>query len=58
MVIELINTGPVPELTNRTAAKSFVVPTTVGRKELACVNFKSGFPGGVVIPVPSSHVSV
>src|SRR5438876_3050422 len=57
--IELILTGPVPELVNRATPKSLlVVPTGIGRKPLACENTRSGLPVGVVMSVPSSHVSV
>src|SRR6266516_3923549 len=57
--IEPMVTGPVPELVNSATLKSLlVVPTWVGRTLLAPEKVRSGLPGGVVMSVASSQVSV
>ncbi len=56
---ELINSGPVPELSSLTAKGKLVTPTLIFPKPtLEGLKVAVGLPGGVTIPVPSSQVSL
>src|SRR4029077_2739465 len=59
VVIELIRVGPVPAAKMRSCAGLVVVPMPEDRKKIMFAwNDRLGFPAGVTIPDPNSHVSL
>src|SRR5882672_1112783 len=54
----VVTSGPVPELRRMTWAAALVIPTLTDPKSMLDVSrLAAGVPGGVTMPVPSTHVS-